>query len=397
MKHAAYPLKRSLIALAAMLLISTAAAHGQSPPPGSTEKPAPRQLNMLVLGDSIAWGQGLKDDHKAWHLVKTWLQETTGRVVRERVEAHSGAVIGSTETTRISSTEMLDGEVNRAVPTVNEQIDAALKSYADPGLVDLVLVDGCINDIDAKRLLNAANTPDEIRRLAETKCGALVETLLDRINTSFPNAHVILTGYFPIISEETSNDFLMRALAKRLYTPEAGAPRLSDKQLRARLIDISREWYQASNHWLNIAADKVDARQAAQGSRRRVLFAEVVFLPEHSFRARDARLWGFEASFLRKVLIVLTLGRVALKTNDERRAERNASCKAVFKPPRGESKADKQNREARLMLCRIAAIGHPNRRGASMYAAAISNQLKIMLNASGWLRDATAGTAGINQ
>ena len=149
MKHAAYPLKRSLIALAAMLLISTAAAHGQSPPPGSTEKPAPRQLNMLVLGDSISWGQGLKDDHKAWHLVKTWLQETTGRVVRERVEAHSGAVIGSTETTRISSTEMLDGEVNRAVPTVNEQIDAALKSYADPGLVDLVLVDGCINDIDA--------------------------------------------------------------------------------------------------------------------------------------------------------------------------------------------------------------------------------------------------------
>ena len=80
---------------------------------------------MLVLGDSISWGQGLKDDHKAWHLVKTWLQETTGRVVRERVEAHSGAVIGSTETTRISSTEMLDGEVNRAVPTVNEQIGSA--------------------------------------------------------------------------------------------------------------------------------------------------------------------------------------------------------------------------------------------------------------------------------
>jgi hypothetical protein len=397
MKHAAYPFKRSLFALAAMLLISTATARGQSPPPGSIEQSAPRQLNMLVLGDSISWGQGLKDDHKAWHLVKTWLQQTTGRDVRERVEAHSGAVIGSTESTRISSTEMLNGEVNRALPSVNEQIDAALRSYADPGLVDLVLVDGCINDVDAKRLLNASNTPDEIRRLAETKCGALVEMLLDRINGSFPNAHVILTGYFPIISEETSNDFLMKALARSLYTPEAGAPKMSDKQLRARLIDISREWYQASNHWLNIAADKVDARQAAQGSHRRVLFAEVVFLPEHSFRARDARLWGFEASFLRKVLIVLTLGKVALKTNDERRAERNASCKAVLKPPPGERKADKRNREARLLLCRIAAIGHPNRKGALMYASAISDQLKIALSASGWLRDATAGTAGTDR
>jgi hypothetical protein len=38
-----------------------------------------RQLNMLVLGDSILWGEGVKTDHKSWYLVKTWLEANTGR------------------------------------------------------------------------------------------------------------------------------------------------------------------------------------------------------------------------------------------------------------------------------------------------------------------------------
>jgi lysophospholipase L1-like esterase len=394
----AYPTKRPLVALAAFILISFgAAAEAQKTQPAPPEASSPRPLNMLVLGDSISWGQGLKDEHKAWNQVKAWLKETTRRDVRERIEAHSGAVIGSAEQRRATSNAPLDGEVNRAVPTVNEQIDEALKSYTDASQVDLVLVDGCINDVDARKLLNAVNTPVEILRAAEAKCGGLVENLLQRITASFPNAHVIVTGYFPIISEETTNDFFMRALAKRLYTPAAGAPRLNDKELRARLIAISKEWYQASNHWLATATGKVDAQLSAKGSRQRVLFAPVYFLPEHSFRARESRLWGFDASFLRKLLVVLTLGKVALRTNDERRNQRDASCKAVFKRPPGETKDDKRFRESRLMLCRIAAIGHPNRKGAVMYAEAISRQLQSLIADSGWLRDTRAPAAPGNR
>jgi hypothetical protein len=48
---------------------------------------------MLVLGDSVIWGEGLKPEHKSWHQVKLWLEKTTGRTVLERVEAHSGALI----------------------------------------------------------------------------------------------------------------------------------------------------------------------------------------------------------------------------------------------------------------------------------------------------------------
>jgi len=375
-----------LAALAVSILVSSSPVYGQSAQPANDDK----QFNLLVLGDSIAWGQGLREEHKAWYLVKTWLENNSGRQVRQRVEAHSGAVIGSVGDSAGNPVPALDGEVNRGLPSVNDQIDDALRSDTDPAKVDLVIVDGCINDLDARRLLNAVNTPEGIREAAQQKCGPPMEALLSRITRTFPSAHVIVTGYYPILSERTESDLFMRALARRFYT---GAARMNDKQLRARLIEISRQWYLGSNQMLAIAAGNVDEQLRAQGSRQRVLFAEVGFQPEQSFAASQSRLWGFDASWLRKVLVILTLGRVTLKTNDEQRNQRNASCKATFKPAAGETKQQKEARENRIMLCRLAAIGHPNRKGAQVYADAIGRQLKIVMNSPGWLR--SVGAIGV--
>src|SRR5215471_8009518 len=82
--------RRALAAIAALLLFSQAQAQS----PAAARKPD-RSINMLVLGDSILWGQGLKDEHKAWYLVKRWLEQNAGREVREKIEAHSGALIGA--------------------------------------------------------------------------------------------------------------------------------------------------------------------------------------------------------------------------------------------------------------------------------------------------------------
>jgi len=375
-----------LAALAAVIFVSGLPAYGQSSQPAADK----RQFNLLVLGDSIAWGQGLREEHKAWYLIKTWLEESGGRKVTERVEAHSGAVIGSVGDSAGNPMPPLNGEVNRGLPSVNDQIENALRAYADPAKVDLVIVDGCINDLDARRLLNAANTAEGIRELAQQKCGPPVEALLGRIARSFPNAHLIVTGYYPILSEQTSSDLFMRALAKRLYT---GTAPMKDKQLRARLIEMSREWYLVSNQMLAVGAGKVDQQLAAKGSRQRALFAEVGFLPEHSFAAPQSRLWGFDASWIRKFLVILTLGRVTLKTNDEQRNQRGTSCKETFRPATGETREQKEARENRIMLCRLAAIGHPNRRGAQMYAESINKQLKVLISSPGWLRSMGAGAA----
>src|SRR3954468_13882986 len=86
-----------------------------------------RPLNMLVLGDSILWGQGLKAEHKAWYQVKLWLEQNTGRTVNEKIEAHSGAVIE-----RSSATDNLTArnpEVNVGLPTAHDEIDDALRFY----------------------------------------------------------------------------------------------------------------------------------------------------------------------------------------------------------------------------------------------------------------------------
>jgi lysophospholipase L1-like esterase len=385
MKRIHYSAKCStLAALAVIVLISSLPVYAQSAQPAGPVAEA-GQFNLLVLGDSITWGQGLKDEHKSWYLVKTWLESTGGRQVRERILAHSGAVVGSAGDTGGNQAPPLDGEINRGLPSVNDQIESALRSYADPGQVDLVIVDGCINDLDARRLLNAANTSAVIRELAEQRCGPPVEALLGRIAGSFPNAHVIVTGYYPILSEKTASDFFMRALFKRLYT---GSAPMNDKQLRERLVEISREWYQVSSRMLAAATLKVDAQLAANSSRQRAVYAESFFLPEHSFAAPQSRLWGFDASAIRKLLVILTLGRVTLNTNDERRSQRGAICNEIFKRPAGETGEQKKARKNRIALCRLAAIGHPNRKGAQMYAEAINQQLKLLISGPGWLRSA---------
>src|SRR6266852_4974452 len=388
-------MKHPLAALAIVVVLSSAIC-GQSPPPSTSDRPAARQLNLLVLGDSIMWGQGLNEQHKAWYQVKSWLKENTNRDVRENIEAHSGALVGVNDVPW-SNDAPPDGEVSSAVPTVNHELDRALRSYANPSQVDLVLVDGCINDVDIRNLLNAANTSDDVKRMATQKCGMPMQALLRRVASSFPSAHIIVTGYFPIISERTPNSLLMKAMARMFYQPGPKPVKMKQKDLRERLIAVSRTWYQTSNAALGEAVDKVAAELAAKGSRQRILFVEIPFPPEYSFNAPDTRLWGFNASFLRKLLAVLTLGRVTLKTDDEQRRQRVASCNKQYKRPAGETSSQRGTREMRRMLCWYASLGHPNRKGSAIYADAIVGKLKPLIAETGWLREQTGtrpATAG---
>jgi len=386
----------ALAVIAAALVLFSPAARGQAPQPANNSKTdkTERPLNLLVLGDSISWGQGLKNEHKAWNLIKSWLEQTTGREVRETIEAHSGAVIGSADDPNGESSRQLDGELSRAYPTINGQINNALKAFGDPSQVDLVLVDGCINDLDSRQLLNAANTPDRIRELAQAKCGPPMDALLARITNAFPNTNVVVTGYYPILSEKTANDLFMRVLAKRFYTPEATAPKMKDKTLRARLIAISHEWYQTSDQMLAAAAQKIDSQLTEKGSHQHVLFADVAFAPENSFAARQSRLWGFDASWLRKMLALLTLGRVQLRTNDEQRNQRSKICEELLTKTKTETPSEKALREDRLTRCRLAAVGHPNRKGAAMYADAVGRLLRKMMD-DGWLRESMRVTTPV--
>src|SRR5205807_4401430 len=162
----------------------------------------------------------------------------------EKIEAHSGAVIE-----RSSATDNLrarNPEVNVGLPTVNDELDDALHFYSDGARVDLVLLSGCGNDVGAQNLLNASGS-EEIYRLTEAKCTSPMERLLRRVAKSFPAAEVIVTGYYPFFSEQTRNDFIIKALTRRFFKINLGAPKMSSREVLERLTTNSKEWYQASN------------------------------------------------------------------------------------------------------------------------------------------------------
>ena len=350
-------------------------------PDFSRPQTSDRRINMLVLGDSVMWGEGLKTENKSWYQVKTWLAKTTGRVVVERIEAHTGAIIEGADVNETS--RLPDGEVNVAVPTVNEQVNRALRFYNDGSRVDLVLVNGCANDVGARNLLNAAISTDEIRRLTEAKCGLPVEKLLRRITSAFRNARVIVTGYYPFFSEKTGNNIFLKAMARRFFKDEPGARQMSSKVTLQRLIANSKVWYEQSN--LSLAA--AVARVNTELSRPQIAFTEIHFLPENSFGAGESHLWSFDHSPFKRLMALLTFGKKKLGTNDERRKQRNASCDDYYQRQANDSSDQQKNREIDRLTCRYAALGHPNRKGAALYAEAITSQLKSGISETPWLSD----------
>lgn len=385
------------VATVIVILFACSNAGGQTPDPAASKAVDDRPLHMLVLGDSIMWGQGLRKQNKFWWRVKNWLHEKTGRDILEKIEAHSGAVIG----TLAGQTEIFasdDGEVNLETPTVNQQLDEALKHYADPSKVDLILVNGCVNDVDVRNLLNASTSLESLGVEIGEKCGGRMRSLLGRIITAFPNAHVVVTSYYRIVSPLTANNSFTRLLVKKLNSNNPEARHMTDQQMRERLVTISEEWYRLSTSKLAQAVAAVNEDLQRTSSQQRILFAEIQFSPEHAFAAPDTLLWNFKFgstndSGLRRIMIILTLGTAAYKANDEVRESRSKSCKKTFgrsRDGRRETEQEKQHREIKYLACRYASLGHPNKMGALIYTEAIKGQLQWLITAVGWLRKPSA-------
>lgn len=350
-------------------------------------------LQMLVLGDSIMWGQGLREDEKFSSRVKCWLQERTNREVRVHVEAHSGAVISGASAAKLNFTTG-NGEVNLPEPTINEQLDQAIQFYkgeqAGPALI---LMNGCINDIGVKNLLAASTPLEDLRARVRKSCREDMYELLQRVRHGFPQAHVLVTSYYPIVSPLTADNVFLRLLVKKLNNqPEAR--RMTDKEMRQRLIAISDEWYKTSTASLAEAVGKTNAAGTTESPVPKVTFVEIQFGPEHVFAAPDSLLWNFmfastNVSGFAKVIVLLSFGTAAYKTNDHVRESRIKSCEQAFKKPKGikEDKNQKAAREDLFLICRYASLGHPNQMGALIYTEAIKGQLLRLIDQAGWKRD----------
>ena len=384
-----YPSKTSLpiLGIVLLLLLTSTAAFGDCPVNPSGGDP----LQMLVIGDSIMWGQGLRDDEKFSSRVRCWLQEKTDRDVKLHMEAHSGAVISGSASAQPAFTS-INGEVNMTSPTINDQLDHAVQFYKQSQTSPaLILMNGCINDVGVKNLLAASTPLEDVRTQARLNCGEKMHLLLRRVRDSFPQAQVIVTGYYPIVSVQTADNAFLRLLVKKLNNQRSEARQMTDKEMRARLVAISDEWYKASTASLVDAVTKING---ADFGSAKVLFAEIQFGPEHVFAAPETLLWTFlfastNASGFAKVVILLSFGTAAYKANDHMRESRIKSCEQTFKKPKGikETKKEKEDREDLFLICRYASLGHPNHMGALIYTEAIKGQLLQLIDKAGWKRD----------
>jgi hypothetical protein len=314
-------------------------------------------FRIASFGDSIIWGQGLLEAQKFTMLVADAVTaRRNGAIATFALDrcAHSGAtvspVIGELPD---PAAPRPPGDFTGECPTSVPSITAQLSAWLSPPLsmerhdIDLVLVDGGINDVDVRTILDPFGSDTDLAKTATAACFSAMNGVLTTVLTAFPNAKVVVTGYYPIVSNQTDMAFMIPVLGglgllgTLVVAPVAGAlpvglgvigAALFVAWARQRLIDRSAIFAASANASL---ASSV----AAFGPR--VALAVPAFGPANAIFAPDAFVFGVGLS---------TAGLVAL---DPVAGSRVATCGAGN------------------VITRVASIGHPNAKGSKAYADAV--------------------------
>jgi lysophospholipase L1-like esterase len=152
-------------------------------------------LRIVSMGDSVLWGQGLLPNQKVgWLVQQALLPSYPGGVTFESL-AHSGAVIGASG----ASGSPQPGEVPAARLSALEQCGQYANS---PETVDLVLLNGGINDVGVASILNPFSLIPPLDVRVKHACHDGMLALLEKVAAKFskPACRILVTGYYPILS-----------------------------------------------------------------------------------------------------------------------------------------------------------------------------------------------------
>jgi len=164
-------------------------------------------FKTVVLGDSVMWGQGLFEPQKIHTLVAAGLAEH-GLIVQHVLKAHSGAVIGEPDV--MTNKPPIDGEVPVGEPTVFEQIKAALDGSEYDESVNLVMICAGVNDVDITRILNVRDW--HLDEYIEDAFCRKMKLLIERCYHCFPNAIIVITGYYKAFSDDSERTIILNVL-----------------------------------------------------------------------------------------------------------------------------------------------------------------------------------------
>jgi lysophospholipase L1-like esterase len=280
---------------------------------------------LLVIGDSVVWGQGLAYQHKSASIV--------ARHVGAEIQmmAHSGAKIGIRDSYTVT---MPSAEVPCFFPTILQQ----LQSFkGDPLQVKWVLMNGGINDVEVQRVFNPMIPQFELELHTRNYCGRDLLTILHQVTEKFANALVLVLGYYPVLSHQS------RARGvEAIFSVVHGVrfePLFDADLFRNEIVEHCLRFWKLSTGLLRGAVEHVNRETDA----RRAIFVDSGIGEANAAYAPQSLLWELDLND-------------PDRAPDEAVADRFAACELV-------AAGELQKRQ-----CLLSATGHPNVAGAARMA-----------------------------
>jgi hypothetical protein len=309
------------------------------------------------LGDSILAGPGLADSNRIVSLVARGLAPRPGNPqVYVKSAAHTGAKIGITPFDNPGLLPV-DRQVPTRFPTIREQALAlAATPDLDPQFTDLILLDGCANDVGMSNFLDPQKSAAQINAAVEQACHQDMKSLLETIGGAFANAQVIVAGTYMPVAEGSSAVKLVPLLdafqSVWYQIPKNVLANLTPAS-RQHIIDNCRTFVNGSNAALAQAVSDINAKI---GGTPRFTFVNP------GFTAQNAAETG--ASSLVFGIDLPPDGGLTPQDPPDVAAARATVCKAVGAP------------RTDVEFCYRASAGHPNQAGAQQYAAKVLQVVK---------------------
>ncbi len=337
--------RRAFLQIAAGLPLLPVAMHYASP-------------RILVIGDSVTWGQGLLPSEKMHVLLAQKLFAQNGVEPLVAHYARSGAKIGYDNGQPTQSTPSAPWEwreVPEPSPTLREQCDRAATDHPDKHW-DYIILCGGINDVGVETIFWPATTEATITGLCERYCNDAMSRLLDQLADEYvsvnPAVKVIVLGYYSVLSEESH---LPSEITKAVEALSHRAPTLldvlKDEVSRSRgvspqnaLVSNSQTFYQASRSNLQAAV------AAANTKTNTFLYVDPAIAPPQAAFTNDEFIFGLKG----------------LGPEDDVASYREQYCKMLYR-----LSVVKPSDAVNQFVCDRASVGHPNRFGAARYADVI--------------------------
>lgn len=380
-------------------------------------------MRIAVIGDSILWGQGLDPGDKiAEQVARTLAARPNYGPVEVVSYAHSGADVWLDGESDIDLIDPIPEPIPplQGVPSAQEraamvpspdaaerarwgelpadqayslvQVDRAARELAGRA-PDVILLDAGANDVNITNLVLPFKSRTALRKRAWS-AGDRLRWLLEHTHETFPESRLVVTGYYPVLTEASDVGAVLRFAAQflacipsewlgRVHVSPHLQPvmtvasllerdaSLLEHTLESKLTDaglsllglrsqpstlaglLIAPLHQRLDDLSTIFADTLNATLAAQVTEfnERYRTAATFVVPsipaEHAMQTREPWVFG--------------LGP-ALEPTDPRAEHRRALC-------------EEKNAPLHLrFLWERASVGHPNARGARAYAEAIVAQ-----------------------